>query len=45
MDINYTALIPEIILSVTGIILMLLIPFVPRESQPIVAPWFTTRSE
>jgi len=34
MDINYTALLPEIILSVAGIILMLLIPFVPRESQP-----------
>ncbi len=34
MDINYTALLPEIILSVAGIVLMLLIPFVPRESQP-----------
>ena len=34
MDINYTALLPEIILSVSGIVLMLLIPFVPRESQP-----------
>jgi NADH-quinone oxidoreductase subunit N len=34
MDINFTALLPEIILSVAGIVLMLLIPFVTPENQP-----------
>ena len=33
MDINYTALLPEIILSLMGILIVLLIPFVPRERQ------------
>lgn len=33
MDINYTAVLPEIILSLVGICIMLLIPFVPRKRQ------------
>lgn len=33
MEINYVALLPEIILSVAGILLMLLIPFTPEEKQ------------
>ncbi len=33
MDINYTALFPEIVLSLVGIWIMLLIPFFPRERQ------------
>ncbi len=33
MDINYFAVLPEIILSVVGIVLMVLIPFIRRESQ------------
>lgn len=34
MDLNYSAILPEIILSVTGILLMLWIPFTAREHQP-----------
>jgi NADH-quinone oxidoreductase subunit N len=34
MDINYSALLPEIILSITGILVMLLIPYVSKERQP-----------
>jgi len=33
MEINYTAVLPEIILSITGILLMLLIPFSPERKQ------------
>ncbi len=33
MDINYTGILPEIILSLVGISIMLLIPFLPRERQ------------
>lgn len=33
MDINYVAVFPEIVLAVTGIVLMVLIPFVSRERQ------------
>ena len=33
MEINYTALMPEIVLSVAGILLMLLIPFTPQAKQ------------
>ncbi|MEE8461638.1 MAG: proton-conducting transporter membrane subunit, partial [Acidobacteriota bacterium] len=33
MDINYTAVLPEIILSLVGICIMLLIPFIPRQRQ------------
>ena len=33
MDINYTALLPEIILSLAGILIMLLIPFFPGDHQ------------
>ena len=33
MDINYTGVLPEIILSLVGIWIMLLTPFFPRERQ------------
>lgn len=33
MDLNYSALLPEIILSLTGIMIMLVIPFVSRDRQ------------
>jgi len=33
VDINYTAVLPEIILSLVGICIMLLIPFIPRQRQ------------
>lgn len=33
MDINYIAVLPEIILAVVGIVLMVLIPSIPREKQ------------
>ena len=33
MDLNYSALLPEIILSLTGIAIMLVIPFVSRDRQ------------
>ena len=33
VDLNYSALLPEIILSVTGILIMLVIPFVPKDRQ------------
>ena len=33
VDINYTAILPEVILSLVGILIMLLIPFFPRERQ------------
>ena len=33
MEINYLALLPEIILALTGILLMVLIPFTPFEKQ------------
>jgi NADH-quinone oxidoreductase subunit N len=34
MDINLTAILPEILLSTAGIVLMILIPFIPGERQP-----------
>ncbi|MEE8349229.1 MAG: NADH-quinone oxidoreductase subunit N [Acidobacteriota bacterium] len=37
MDLNYSALLPEIILSLTGIVIMLVIPFVSRERQANLA--------
>ena len=33
VNLNYSALLPEIILSVTGIMIMLVIPFVSRDRQ------------
>ncbi len=33
MEINYTALLPEIILSLMGILIMLLSPFIPKAHQ------------
>ncbi len=33
MDLNYSALLPEIILSLTGIVIMLVVPFVSRARQ------------
>ena len=34
MEINYLAVLPEIILAVVGIVLMVIIPFTRRENQP-----------
>ena len=37
MDLNYSALLPEIILSLTGIVIMLVVPVVSRERQVSLA--------